>query len=295
MHFKKKYIFLMLLFLILNIAGCNLIPGCNAGEENSEERSQEEKVMPNEINEIQTAALEIMQQADLIPLVEEVSQQSEGDPEAEEQEAEEVELTFEKTILGDVLIRELEAEGTDDGESIQLPEDTKEIWDNIKINVAKLHEQWNELEPMVIQENVYIDTINAFEEELDSLTVFSTEQNYFGTLVAANELTLHLSKMMIPFAEDLIPTVHELRYHVRNILLNAAIDNYRAARQSLNYLKEHSLSVTSALKESEKRAEEFNISLDNLQRALDNQNLNLININAAIVMDELIQMQEELE
>ncbi|MDO9535470.1 MAG: hypothetical protein Q7J85_09090 [Bacillota bacterium] len=294
MLFKKKYLVLTLLFLILNFAGCTAVPGCNAGEENSEP-AQEEKEMPNEIKEIETAALEIMQQADLIPLVEVVSQKSDEDAEAEEEgEDQEVELTFEKTILGEVLKRELEAEDNDE-ESIQLPGDTEEIWDNIKINATKLHDQWNELEPMVIQENVYTDTINSFEEALDTLTVFVTEQNYFGTLSAANDLTKHLSKIMTPFAENAIPTVNELRYHVRNILLNAAIDNYKEAQESLNYMKEQSLSVTSALEENEERAESLNISLDNLQRALNNQNHGLIKINAAIVMEELIQIMEELE
>ena len=72
---NKKFFFLALLFLILNIAGCTAVPGCNSGKENAKP-AREEKEMPKEINEIETAALEIMQQADLIPLVEEVSQQN---------------------------------------------------------------------------------------------------------------------------------------------------------------------------------------------------------------------------
>ncbi|UNC91942.1 hypothetical protein [Candidatus Contubernalis alkaliaceticus] len=304
MLFKKKTFFLTLLILILLIAGCR-IPGCGSEEENSGENTQNEIEMPEEVEEIESALLEIMHEADLIPLVTLVSQQSgEGaesgnqqsdeqeNQESEGEEGQEVEITFEKTILGEVLQRELDEEN-DGGENNQLPTNTEEIWDNIKTNITEVHYQWNELEPKLIQENMYTDTINSFEESLEGLTLFSSEQNHFGTLTEANELTNYLSKFMVPFAENTISTVNELKYHTRNIVLSAAVDNYEEAQESLTYMKEQSLVVTRDLENY--NVEDLDTALNNLQRALDTQDVGLIDIKAAIVMEELIQINDELE
>ena len=323
--YNKKIILIIILFLVMSITGCGGFPGCSTTEEKSNKNNQGKEEMPKEITEMETFVLKIMHQADLIPLVELMSRQpggeageqeggegggqesSAGDKQESggggEQEAggggeqgqrQDLKLTFEKTILGEVLKREMEAEDGDNEESKKIPGNTEEIWDNIKTTVIGLHDQWNKLEPMVTQEDIPSDTVNSFEDVLESLTVAITEQNYFNTLSLANELTMHLSKISAPFAQNAVPAVNEHRYHVRNILLSAANNNYAEARGSLNYMKEHSQAVTSSLEEREKKSDILNISLDNLGGALDERNLGLINIKAAIVMEELVKIKAEM-
>jgi len=290
MVFTKNIIFIVLMLLILSSAGCNV-------EENSEENNQEDKETPGVIEEMGSGLLEIMQQADLIPVIEmdeedQANRDAEtGEQEGDEQEgAEEVdEPTFEETILGEVLKREIETESQEQ----ELPEDTEEIWDNIKITITELHDQWNELEPLLVRENVSGDQISDFEEDLDSLTVFSTEQNRFAVLTAANRLTGHLANFMVPFAENPVSKIYELKFHLRTILLQAAANNYEEARGILADMKEQRESLTYALEKED--AEELDISLNNLQGALDKQNPGLVNIKAAIVMEKLVQVIEKLE
>lgn len=299
---KRKTFFLMLLFLTLFITGCSRFFGCSAEKEKPEENSRGQSEIPEEITKIETASLEIMYDADLIPLVELLSKQSGENTGTGEQKTEEdkkkkteqdVELTFEKTILGEVLKRELDMKNNDEKNS-QLSKNTEKIWDNIKITVTELHEDWNELEPVLIQKNMYPDTINSFEESLESVTIFVSEENYFGTLTAANELTGYLSKFLAPFAEKTISTVSELKYHTRNIVLSAAVDDFEEAQKSLNYMKEQNRSVISTL-EGKNKYKDLNTSLNNLQRALDKQDIGLINIKAAIVMEDLIKIRGELK
>jgi len=304
---KKKTFFLTLLLLILLIAGCTRISGCGAEEENSEKNTQNQNEMPEEIDEIESALLEIMHQADLVPLVEVVSQQSGGEAETgeqeskeseneggnEEEESQEVEKTYDKTILNEVLKKELEEDnGSDDNN--ELPRNTEEIWDDIKMNVTEIHNQWDELEPVLVQENMYQDTINAFEESLESLTINASNHNYFGTLTSANESTKHLSRFMVAFAENRISTLNEMRYHTRNIVISATVDNYEDAQESLDYMKEQNLTVTRDL-EDDNKFRELDTSLVNLQRALNKQDTGLIHIKAAVVMEQLLQIMEELE
>ncbi|HHT46944.1 MAG TPA: hypothetical protein GX004_06585 [Firmicutes bacterium] len=314
---NKKTILIIILFLVISIAGCGGFPGCGTTEKNSDKNAQENKEMPEEIMDMEVSVLKIMHQADLIPLVELMSRQSgreaggqesgEGGGQGSgggEQEAgggggqgqkQDIKLTFEKTILGEVLKREMKAEGSNNEEINKIPGNTEEIWNNIKTTVTGLHDQWNKLEPLVMQENIPSDTVNSLEEALESLTLAITEHNYFDTLSFANELTGYLSKISAPFAQNAIPAVNEQRYHVRNILLSAANNNFEEARGSLNYIMEHSQAVTSSLKEREKKLDSLNMSIDNLRGALDEENLGLINIKAAIVMDELVKIKDEIK
>ncbi len=307
MNLRKSSIVTLLLATIIFIAGCG-------GESNPNENEQTE--MPAEIAEIESGLVRIMRQADLVPIVlseqaqpdngtaeqengeteDNAAKTSEEDEENDEEargESEEVvaklsELTFEETILSEVL--EKETETFDMADEEELPESTEIIWDDIKEALAELHNHWNELEPLLVEENVSQDIINYFEEGLDNLTVFSTERDYFGTLDSANQLTAHLAAFMVPFSENIVSLAHELKFHIRNIVLQAANNNYARAQESLDHIKEQRADLAKELDEAEFRKLES--SLDNLQRVLDKQKRDLIILNAAVAMENMVQVIE---
>lgn len=287
MKLKKSCIFMIVLFMMF----VSIAIGCQR-EENPEENNSQEKEMPEAIEELESGALEIMSQADMIPVVDR------GDREEQQ------EITFDETLLTEVLRKEEDAGsgggtqgGEDEQDNQELPQDTEEIWDNIKKTIAQLHSNWDELEPQLNDENVSRDVITEFEETLDSLTILSTEQDYFATLIAANRLTQYLSQFRAPFSEDSSPTAYGLKYQVRNVVLAAVANDYQDAQESLDILKEQGQELTTDLMEqdADEVAAEYNTSVNNLQRALDKKDLDLIKINAAVVMENVTQMIEELE
>ncbi len=291
MKIRNNVIVLLLLVLMLFSAGCG-------GEKKSEENRQEQKEMPRAITEIEKGLLSIMQQADLIPVTNRLSGQAQskaangaGEDKKKESSTQEKTLTFEETLLGELLQRESEGEGNENGMQ-EPPESTEAIWDNIKETITELHMRWNELEPLLTEEDIPPAQINYFEEGLDSLTVSGTEQNYFGTMAAANQLSSPLAKFMAPFAEKTISSAYELKFHVRNIVLQAAIDDYTGAQESLDYLKEQTPALANQLDKEEFKALET--SLDNLQRVLQKQNLNLVVLNAAVVMENMVKAIENI-
>ena len=264
--------------------------------------------MPGEILEMESGLLRIMQQADLVPIVfseqvqpdngaeeeNEVNEEAEAEPNDEDEEANGEseaavarmdELTFEDTILWEVLDKE--TDGTDEED---MPESTEIIWNDIKETVAELHHAWNELEPLLVAGNITQDVIDYFEEGLDNLTMYSTEQDYFATMDTANQLTAQLSEFMVPFSENVVSLTYGLKFHIRNIVLQAAKGDYAGAQKSLDYIKEQRPDLAKELDETEFR--ELELSLDNLQRVLDKQNLDLIIINAAVVMENMVQVIE---
>ena len=283
MELKKTSITLILLMLLLFITGCG-----EAG--NQAEKQEEQKEMPREISELEKGLLSIMQQADLIPLMQLEQAQQAGQQEKEEETLPEGELTFEETILAEILKKEGEGVGLDDPEQ-EMPENTEIIWDNIKETVTELYDHWGVLEPLLVMENITQNVISDFAEGLDSLTVFITEQNHFNTMFLANQITEDLAEFMVPYTENIVSLTYELKFHMRNIVLETAMDNYAGAQQSLDYVKEHRPDLAKALDESEFR--EFELSLENLQRVLDKQNLDLVILNAAVVMEDLTRVIEK--
>ncbi|MBS4025561.1 MAG: hypothetical protein KGZ96_07795 [Clostridia bacterium] len=279
-NYLKYTITMMVLFFLFLAVGC-------PKKENPQAGGEQQKQMPEEIGGIERSAVEIMTQADLIPLIERVSPvQAET-------------ITFEETILTEVLKREQAGQAGDDQENEggqNIPKDTEEAWDGIKMTLVELYNQWNTLEPLLAEENVPSEAINEFKEALDNLTLVGTNQDYFGTLTAANQITKYLPQFMEPYANNSTPQATELKYYLRSLMLNAAIDDYSAAWENLNQLKARESSIVNDLEEQDAQdtAEEFKSSLNNLERALDKEDVDLIKINAAIVMNNIMQINEDL-
>ncbi len=284
---KKKCLVFVLLVTMFFLAGCG-------GEKKSEGNRQEQKEMPRAIMEIESGLLAIMQQADLLPATKTKAEQSQPDSNGGKKEQENGEsstqvneLTYEETILGELL----NAEGVEMEEQ-QLPESTEIIWDNIKNALTKLYIQWNDLEPLLMEKAIPQAEITSFEEGLDSLTVFTTEQNHFGTMDSANQLTGNLANFMVPFAENIVSTTYELKFHLRNLVLEAATDDYTGAQESLDYIREQQPVLAKSLDKGALTLLET--SVDNLQRVLDKQNLELVILNASVVMENIVQSIEKI-
>ncbi|NLC51631.1 MAG: hypothetical protein GX764_04910 [Firmicutes bacterium] len=174
-----------------------LAVGCggrgSGGDSDSNSKVGENKQL-QAMEEINYKLIEIMQQANLIPVIkkltaeggtsevqgaeeQEQQEQGEGAQQGErqtqqggkaQQEQQRFELTFDETILGQVLQREIEAEAEpseDGGQMQQPPNSVNEIWEQIKLSITVLHEQWNNLEPLLVQRNLAQVKLNDFEEK----------------------------------------------------------------------------------------------------------------------------------
>jgi hypothetical protein len=279
MNLKIKCLILCMVFFIF------LGMGCGGGKKSSQ-KPETQKKPPEAFVDIEKGALNIMQQADLVPIIEKnmKEEQKEAEAGANQQESKEKtrisDLTYEDTLLGELL----KTEGLE-MENKEIPQETAVIWDNIASTITNLHTKWNELQPQVIKESVPQEKIDDFERQLDILTVFSNEQNYFNTMVAANMLTGNLAELVSPFVDQKVLPVYEFGYHLRNTVLYAAADDYKKAEESLDYITRRAPVLEQSLSKEKFQALEF--SLEDLQRALQKQNLELTILNAAVVMENV--------
>ncbi len=279
---KIKPIAVFTLFILLvTINGCS-------GRENNEENEQPENNMPGEIERIEEIALKIMQQADIIPVV----RMTVEEPGNENQEKI---VTFEETLLGEVLDKEMNNQNEE--ETQEHPENPEAIWDNIKEEVTKLYQHWDELKLKMARERIFSDTIYSFEETMDSLTISIAEEKQFDTLSAANQLTVYLAKFMAPFAENALPSAYELKHHTRKIVLLSATKHYTEAQKRLDLMEMLMGEILNDLDdlEASEKAEKLEMSLHNLQRVVYKENLDLIKMHSAVFMENITEVIQELE
>ncbi|WZL74584.1 hypothetical protein QBE52_07800 [Clostridiaceae bacterium 35-E11] len=317
MKIMKKHILLLLTVCIIFSASCTQKP-----QKPKEKQEDGLKPMPKVIEEIEKDTLKIMNQADMVPYFERVivekkkieedkkieeMQMSKPAENANDQKPEEKPkemsssqeqpkpMTIAESILTDVLKREEVSSNA--SETKKPPKDIAEVWKKINTSIKGLHYKWNILEPLLIQQNITPETIKEFEDTLDNLTKYGIDQNYFDTLSSANRLTAYLPKFMSYFKTEISPITYTLKYHIRSVVLNSAIGQYSMAQEALNKMKEQSQSLKSELieKKAKSTADKFDASILNSQKSLDKKDLNLIKINASIVMKNVMLMMEDLK
>ena len=326
---KKGILFLLMISMILMITGCG-----QKQKKPSPQSENQQKPMPKTIEEIESDAIKIMQLADLVPYFEKAIEEKKTKEEQQKQEAAQQTMAQgggqggggqggdqgggqqgqqgqpaggvqqeppqpQPRTLGDVILTEVLLREKTGGENNQMqkpPEDITETWKEINTTIKGIHDKWNVLEPVLMEENVPSETIAGFENTLDTLTAHGMQNKYFETLSTSNLLTSHLPKFMGNFKKDVPPTVFTLKFLVRNVVITAASENYQGAQESLDKIKEQSQSVKSKLieKKAKTTADKFDASVSNLQKSVEKKDLNLIKINASIVMKNIGLMRDDL-
>ncbi|HHY91441.1 MAG TPA: hypothetical protein GX503_07215 [Clostridiales bacterium] len=318
---KKKQI----CFFILILFGISLFfVACSPAPQKPEPQSENSsKPLPSAMKEIEKDLLAIMLQVDQIPYFERViaekkeseqkkeqsekenstgkkpEQTTEGNKEEQkstqknETESEKPKpMNFRESILNDILKKE--QENSDGKEDSTPPKDISETWKKINDTILQLHNRWNVLEPVLIQQNIPTETISSFEDALDNLTKSGVSEDVFQTLANANQLTAYLPKFMAPFKKQIPPEIYSLKYYIRSLVLNAATDNYPAAEESFHQIKSQSevLKVSLIEKKATSVLNQFETSVSNLQKSLQKKDIDLIKINASIVMKNVMEMTD---
>jgi hypothetical protein len=268
------------------------------------------KSIPPVFKEIEKDTLKIMQQTDQIPYfnraiaekkaieqknkkMEDKKTSKKSEEKSQSSPEEPKPMMFRENILKDLLEKEKQGSENNKKEA-KPPKDISETWEKINTTILQLHSKWNVLEPLLIQQSTSTEMIAAFKDTLDNLTKYGINKDQFGTLVTANNLTAYLPKFMIYFKKQVPPEIYSLKYHVRNIVLNAAADNYPAAEESLRQIKQQGemLKTTLIEKKAMSVINQFDTSTTNLQKSLQKKDIDLIKINAGIVMKNIMRITD---
>jgi len=318
----KKPLVSTLLMAVLLLSGC---PG-EETEENDEEEGngvEEAEEILEDLLEIEENLISVMQQADLVPLVEGMPPPEEEEEETDEEEDEageeeddrqngedeEDEQVYsettmekeilEKTVMGELIRREKEGfqeEDADEKEGLEPPEDTEEIWEEITVSTTELHNLWDAIRPDLVEEEVAPDKLEEFEERLDGLTLSGVEENYFGILGEANHLTALLTEIISTTVDSTTGAAREIKYHTRSVVLASVDGNTEEALARIDFMSELKEGLEDDLEDEEDGIlEEFEESLEDLSRVVEKEELEVIKIKAAELMENIVEIIEEVE
>ncbi len=316
---------LMILLLLIISLTLWIVPGCFGNEDEPPAGEQEDKEIPEEIEIIKEDLLSIMLLADIATQLEaqeplhsqepsEDAPSSNGEEDEskennsndnEENEANEEKLapewTFEDTILREIVEIELadnnQADEANNNAGLQMPDDPKEGWNDIKKTVSDLHDHWNQLEPQLVDNDTPEAHTNSFEEALNDLTVFSSQENSFQVLASANRMTLYLSKFKGSFLDNSLPAAFELKYNVRSILLNTKKADYAGANSNLDSMAALHDPIEVELNREEEGGvfEQYHYAFEDLEDVVNQQEFDLVKVKSVPLMQNIMEIIGVLE
>jgi len=179
----------------------------------------------------------------------------------------------------------------------ELPDDIEKIWYQIGQLASGLHQKWNILEPQLQKAGVSKTSIDGFEENLTSTTLLITTKEGKASLLGLNELSNSLYGFTGHFKSKTPTEVMQIAYHIREAVLLASEDDFSAAIRNTEKAKELGEGLRQRLTEKDASdiAQKFELSMEDIRKALDTENFQLIQIKGAIVIKNVVEMEETFE
>ncbi len=177
------------------------------------------------------------------------------------------------------------------------PPDIDTVWSKINDNAMKVHKKWNVLEAQLPVEKTSLEKIEEFEKILNDLTISIIDKKRLEGLKQANELTRVTAGLRGYFDGIGNHDVYEMYYHTRGTILSAASDDYAGAINHLNETNKIGDSMRRDLikKGSEDVLKKFELSTDDLGDQLIDENFQLSQIKAPIVIKNIKLIQDAFE
>lgn len=315
---KTINVFLVLLLLssLLLATGCNRSPN-----ETKEKEGNNPPKVPDILEEMEIHVLEIMYDIDSIkgisitmmeknqeasPKEADLEMETGGDVETEiklkpkEEEEKDtqkkMERNIEKSSVLIPLLQQDEIEGTT-ADLKEPPEDMEEIWFQINGEVEKLHRQWNVLEADLRDVKIPLENIDKFEETLTQASLLVMEEKVEDSLMIFNELTQYLGEFRNFFTTKVPGEVYKMKYHIRHSVFLASLDEYEKAKDHIEKTRELKNGLQKDLieKDADHVVEKFDLSIEDLKKQLELQELDLIQTDGAIVIKNIVLIKEAFQ
>lgn len=173
-----------------------------------------------------------------------------------------------------------------------------EKWTSAEDEVKSLHESWNGYESTAKKDGGDGQKIDKMETALNTLTSSIEAKNEDGVLNASNEMILSLSNFMGLYKGNPNGTLGKMEYLARQSYMDAKGDDWQTAGQRVqekDSLMDTLRQIADVKKEQEPLLEKLNLSLEDLQKAVEAQDVALLQIKRDIVIKNVETLKEELK
>lgn len=191
--------------------------------------------------------------------------------------------------INDILLYEIVKAEASDAKEQKIPDDIIFIWYEINSKINSLHEKWNEVEPKILEANIPSDAINGFENTLNSLTITSAKNIYMESLMNANRLSSFIPQFLQDPENKITSSLYTIKYHVRQIVLDAANNDYLKANENFQSIKSHEETIVYTLIEEKSKdlADKLKTSISDLENAIQIKDINIIKIKSSVVIKNI--------
>ncbi len=171
-----------------------------------------------------------------------------------------------------------------------------EKFETLKKDIAELHSLWNNVEPNLISALASQNSINAFEDALNTLTISIEIPDVHRNLLSLIELNKVLPDFYELYDTKENPDLDRLRYAIKKIILVSEKEDYEKIESVFDYLNSQWSKVKPKLKEdSLSYINKFDFALSDLKTAIDKKNKIIINTKSIVIIKILDELEESLE
>lgn len=178
---------------------------------------------------------------------------------------------------------------SDKGEQIK-DEKLLETWINIDKEIENIHNKWNLYEVEGVKKGIDIDKRDGLGESLNALTK-SIEDRTIGDIYDyASQSMLKLSPIFNMYKDEIKGNINKIRYFVYQGYLKGVEGRNKEAQDLLKGLEDDISQIRTKLQEDEEKIkllDKTKLSIDDMEKALEENSVQLYRIKKDIVIKNL--------
>jgi chemotaxis protein histidine kinase CheA len=291
-------IFIILLTFILISTSC----GKEEEKKSSDEISKQEDKLPKELEEIEKGIDDInkdlkgpTEEEDKSPNNEEDNKEEQQSKEGEQNKENQQESQNEQKDTENSSISNQQGEQEQKKEESE-EQKQKETWDKVKTAVDELHYKWNKYKPMAIKKGIDNKVVEGFGTTLNNLTNVLQQRNQMDTLTEINKLYSFIPDFYALYKTDVPAEIKRIKYYVRNIMLNAIIENWIQTEADIKELKTVWSIYKGSMKEEQKDISDLmSLSIVDIEKVVLEKDKVLVGIKGKVCLLNIKELEDVIK
>jgi len=161
-------------------------------------------------------------------------------------------------------------------------------WNEFEKSVEELHAKWNAIEPQVRADGASRDSMDEFEERLNTFTEQVMARNEDNALTAANRLYGAIPGFLNLYKHKQPPEVKEIKYNVRQVMINGSEDKWEENEKLLEDIKKAWHTAKSRMARPDKNLNmRIDDAIEDFSLVAKQKKTNLVQIKGGILIQNL--------
>lgn len=168
-------------------------------------------------------------------------------------------------------------------------------WQKEYSTLKNIHSTWNTLMPEAVGAGMTITARDQFDKALEQLTQDISKQKLEQSISDALVLYKNFADLTALFTTQVPSEYYQVKYETMSAIFEASRKNWTAANDHVPNIKEHWVYLSSQAKDADpKLLNQTDFALLDLERAIQNKQMELVIIKGEIAMINLKNLEEKL-